>query len=103
PPCVDVHGRGAGRGARETRTVQDEGGHQPRGKFMASTKICSKSGCAANETCSIRAAIVSACARSACERGQRRAPSEAALPTHRRRGGGRDGISPIRMALGIER
>ena len=55
--------------------------HHGRGKFMQSTKICSKSGWAASETCSIRPAISSARARSASESRQSWAPSEAALPT----------------------
>src|SRR4029077_12113109 len=56
--------------------------HRDRGKFMQSTKISSKSGCAASETCSIRPATASACARSVSDTRQSCAPSEAALPTY---------------------
>ena len=52
-----------------------------RGKFMQSTKMVSKSGCAASETCSMRPAITSARARSASETSASCAPSAAALPT----------------------
>jgi len=71
----EVGGDGGGRGRRR----------HGRGKFMASTKICSKSGCAASETCSMRRAIESARARSGSDSRQSWAPSEAALPTYRTR------------------
>ncbi len=52
-----------------------------RGKFMQSTKMDSKSGCAARETCSMREAMVRARARSASDTRASCAPSAAALPT----------------------
>ena len=48
---------------------------------MHSTKMASKSGWAASETCSMRRAITSARARSASETSASWAPSAAALPT----------------------
>src|SRR3989441_1159374 len=76
--------------------------HTGGGKFMASTKIRSKSGWAASETCSMRAATLSARRRSVSETRQSWAPSAAALPTWRIRSTGRGGIGPMRSALAIE-
>src|SRR5207249_8171457 len=85
PASVGGDRGGADFEGGQTRGVERGRRHQPRGKFIASTKICSKSGCAASETCSIRPAIVSARARSASESRHSCAPREAAFPTYRTR------------------
>ena len=86
PACVD-------RGRERTDLAAHDGRRDRRrhgalspavvggGKFIQSTKICSKSGWAASETCWKRAATCAARARSGSESRQICAPSDAALPT----------------------
>src|SRR5262249_33926395 len=69
-------GTGHGPGDRAYLVALD---HRACGKFMQSTKTPSKSGCAASETCSIRAATARTL--SVSETRQSGAPSDAALPT----------------------
>src|SRR5262245_33810295 len=102
PARVDVSRDGSYLGA-DDRARDRAGGHRDGGgKFMQSTKMSSKSGCAASDTCSILRAMVAARARSGSDKRQSWAPRAAALPTYRIRPAGSAGMRPIRVALGIE-
>ena len=71
----------AGRAHRGPGSRGQLGAPGPAGKFMLSTKMSWKSGCAARETCSMRAASRAARARSGSDRRVSCAPRAAALPT----------------------
>ena len=75
-----------------------------RGKFMQSTKMSWKSGWAASETCSMRAAMASA-RRALGLRDQRELGAERGrvADVADRASGRSGGMSPMRTALAIER
>src|SRR6185436_11089609 len=84
PACVDLARHGPRRLADDARIdPHADAGHAASrpGKFIASTKMLSKSGCAASETWSMRRARASARARSTSDMRASSAPSAAALPT----------------------